>query len=113
MDPPISDVEKFTVTADLLVVMPDGGDWEAEYSDWVDRGAGGPPMWETFHLVELRELIERNWHAGQKQVIAGLSMGGMGAMIYAARHPKMFLAAASFSGVLDTVGGQTYTDSTD
>jgi diacylglycerol O-acyltransferase / trehalose O-mycolyltransferase len=106
-----SDVEKFTATTDLLVVMPDGGDW-GWYSDWWNQGAGGPPMWETFHIVELRQLIERNWHAGQKHIIAGLSMGGMGAMIYAARNPKMFLAAASFSGVLDTVGGQAHTDST-
>jgi diacylglycerol O-acyltransferase/trehalose O-mycolyltransferase len=106
-----SDVEKFTATTDLLVVMPDGGDW-GWYSDWWNQGAGGPPMWETFHLVELRQLIERNWHAGQQRAIAGVSMGGMGAMIYAARFPEMFLAAASFSGVLDTVGGQAYTDST-
>ena len=62
-------------------------------------------MWETFHTTELLQLVERNWHAGDDRVIAGLSMGGLGAMSYAARHPAMFQAAASFSGVLDLSGG--------
>lgn len=34
--------------------------------------------------------------------IAGLSSGGFGTMSYAARHPDLFVAAASFSGALDT-----------
>jgi hypothetical protein len=33
--------------------------------------------------------------------VAGLSMGGFGAMAYAARHPDRFVAAAAFSGALD------------
>lgn len=98
-----TDVETLTAPTDLLVVMPDaagvvGDGW---YSDWWNGGAGGPPKWETFHLVELRQLLERDWHAGDKRVIAGLSMGGYGAIEYASRQPGMFAAAASFSGVLD------------
>src|SRR5205823_3466123 len=34
--------------------------------------------------------------------VAGLSMGGFGAMSYAARHRGLFRAAASFSGAVDT-----------
>jgi len=103
-----TDVEELTAPTDLLVVMPeaaaDGVDgW---YSDWWNGGAGGPPKWETFHLVELRQLLERNWHAGDKRVIAGVSMGGYGAMEYATRQPGMFLAAASFSGPLNPLGSQ-------
>ena len=99
-----TDVEALTAPTDLLVVMPDGGStgW---YSDWSNGGAGGPPKWETFHLIELRQLLERNWHAGDKRVVAGLSMGGYGAMEYAERQPGMFLAAASFSGAVDPLGG--------
>jgi S-formylglutathione hydrolase FrmB len=101
-----TDVETLTAPTDLLVVMPDavGVAGEGWYSDWWNGGAGGPPKWETFHLVELRQLLERNWHAGDKRVIAGLSMGGYGAMEYASRQPGMFLAAASFSGPLDPLG---------
>jgi diacylglycerol O-acyltransferase/trehalose O-mycolyltransferase len=81
--------------------MPEGGNvgW---YSDWFNDGAGGGPQWETFHLCELRGILERDYRAGTERAIAGLSMGGMGATSYAARHPGMFRAAASFSGMLTT-----------
>ncbi|MGO9205911.1 MAG: alpha/beta hydrolase [Candidatus Limnocylindrales bacterium] len=98
-----SDVEALTAHTNLLVVMPDGG-LTASYSNWWNGGKGGPPEWETFHLVELRQLLERNWHAGNEWAIAGVSMGGYGAMEYAARHPGMFVAAASYSGFLDPLG---------
>ena len=45
-------------------------------------------------------MLERNWQAGDDRVVAGVSMGGLGAMSYAARHPGLFRAAAAFSGVL-------------
>ncbi|MGZ4612514.1 MAG: alpha/beta hydrolase, partial [Kineosporiaceae bacterium] len=86
-----TDVEQLTAQTDLLVVMPEAaaGAVDGWYSDWWNSGAGGPPKWETFHLSELRQLLERNWHAGDKRAIAGLSMGGYGAMEYAARQPGM------------------------
>ncbi len=64
-----TDVEKLTAPTDLLVVMPDAGasPYDGWYSDWWNNGAGGPPEWETFDLVELRQLLERNWHAGDKR----------------------------------------------
>ena len=85
-----------------------GATYGGYYSDWWNGGKGGPPMWETFHLVELRQLLERNWHAGDKRAIAGISMGGYGAMEYSARRPGMFLFAASYSGPLDPVGGPAF-----
>jgi diacylglycerol O-acyltransferase / trehalose O-mycolyltransferase len=96
-----TDVEQQVALADVLVVMPDGGQagW---YSDWLHPGRDGPDRWETFRLTELRQLLERDWHASDHRVIAGLSMGGLGAMAYAARHPGMFRAAASYSGNLHT-----------
>jgi diacylglycerol O-acyltransferase / trehalose O-mycolyltransferase len=94
-----TDVAELVAGLDLLVAMPEAG-WDGWYSDWWNGGEGGPPMWETFHLTEVRELLERNWQAGDERVVAGVSMGGLGAMTYAARHPGLFEAAASFSGVL-------------
>jgi alpha-glucoside transport system permease protein len=96
-----TDVEELAALADVLVVMPEAGQ-VGFYSDWRAPGRGGPSRWETFHLTELRQLLERDWRAGNRRVVAGLSMGGLGAMAYAARHPGMFRAAASYSGLLHT-----------
>jgi len=102
-----TDVEALTEDLDLLVVMPDGGDY-GFYSDWWNDGGDGMQRWETYHLSELLPLLERDFRAADARAIAGLSMGGFGAVSYAARHPGMFRAAASFSGVLDifSLGGR-------
>jgi Putative esterase len=78
------DAQTLTGPTDVLVVMPDGD-----------------PGWETFHVVELRQLLERNWQAGDKWAVAGLSMGGAEAMAEAEGAPGMFVFAGSYSGPLD------------
>ena len=99
-----TDVEGLTADLPFVVVMPEGGK-NAEagwYSDWT---GDGPPDWETFHLRELLPAVEERFSAGgarERRVVAGLSMGGFGAMSYAARHPDLFVGAASFSGAVDT-----------
>jgi diacylglycerol O-acyltransferase / trehalose O-mycolyltransferase len=104
----VFDIEALSASTNLLVVMPDAGTDGGYYSNWWNGGKGGPPEWETFHLVELRQLLERNWQAGDKRAIAGFSMGGYGAMEYAERQPGMFRIAASYSGVLDPLGGPDF-----
>ncbi|MEV8638584.1 alpha/beta hydrolase family protein [Streptosporangium sp. NPDC051023] len=90
---------RLTAPYPAIVVIPEVGA-VGFYSDWQDG-----PGWETFHLVEVRRVLERDYGAGNRRAVAGLSMGGLGAMSYAARHPGMFQAAASFSGVLNTLDG--------
>jgi diacylglycerol O-acyltransferase / trehalose O-mycolyltransferase / mycolyltransferase Ag85 len=92
-----TDVAKIDSLRKVLVVMPEAG-WNGWYSNWLNYGAGGDPAWETFHTVELRHLLEQNWGASTNRVVAGLSMGGQGALLYAARHPGMFRAVAAYSG---------------
>ncbi|MCP2336373.1 alpha/beta hydrolase [Actinomadura rupiterrae] len=94
-----SDVELLTADLDVLVVMPDGGGCGL-YTDWWNQGAGGPPSWETFHLTELRQILERGYGAGTSRAVAGVGAGGLGALGYAARHRGLFRAAASFSAPL-------------
>lgn len=91
-----SDVEAYTRDLDALIVMPEAGD-VGFYSDWLDG-----PAWETFHLTELRHLLERQYRSGDDRAIAGLSMGGFGTLSYVARHPGMFKAAAAYSGLVHT-----------
>jgi len=90
-----TDVEHLAALRNVLVVMPDGGQ-VGFYSDW----RAGTPRWEAFHLRELLKILEREYGASEPRSIAGVSMGGLGAMVYAARRPRLFRAAASFSGVL-------------
>jgi S-formylglutathione hydrolase FrmB len=89
-----------TANLPLIVVMPEAGKggW---YTDWQNAGTAGRPRWETFHIGELLPWIDRHYRT-RGRAIAGLSMGGFGAMSYAARHPDLFAAAASFSGAVDT-----------
>jgi diacylglycerol O-acyltransferase / trehalose O-mycolyltransferase len=89
-----TDVEELPNLRHVLVVMPEAGA-VGFYSNWRDG-----PGWEAFHVDELRALLERRYGAGDRRAIAGLSMGGLGAMDYAARHPGLFRAAASYSGTL-------------
>jgi S-formylglutathione hydrolase FrmB len=88
----------------LIVVTPDGGP-VGFYSDWWNDGKGGPPMWETYHTGELIPWVDSRFRTkavGRARAVAGYSMGGFGALSYAARHPGLFSVAASFSGVADS-----------
>jgi S-formylglutathione hydrolase FrmB len=91
-----TDIEELSASHDLLVVMPEGGR-VGFYSDWLDG-----PGWETFHTVELPRLLADRYRASDRRTVAGISMGGLGALTYTARHPELFAAAASFSGIVHT-----------
>jgi len=91
--------EAFKETSDVLVVLPDAGRF-GFYSDWWNGGAGGQPAWETFHLDEVPALVERDWRASDVRAALGVSMGGYGALEYAARRPGYFHAVASISGLV-------------
>ena len=100
-----TDAFDLTRALDLIVVMPDGGrNAEAGwYSDWKD----GSRQWETFHTEVLVDFADQTYCTlgDGHRAVAGLSMGGFGAMKYAARHPGLYAAAASFSGALDILHG--------
>jgi diacylglycerol O-acyltransferase / trehalose O-mycolyltransferase len=97
------DAERITAGAPMIVVMPDGGA-QGWYTDWYAGDRPVPPRWETYHVGELVPWIDATYRtvaAKRGRAIAGLSMGGYGALSYAARHPDTFTAAASFSGALE------------
>ncbi len=105
-----TDVEDFSAQFPVIVVMPDCGHDAAAgfYSNWVD----GSRQWEAFHTHVLMQYVDRHFstlHNWRHRAAAGLSMGGFGAMSYAARHHHLFRAAASFSGAVDTLYPQPLT----
>lgn len=97
----------------FILVMPDAGHY-GWYSDWygTDLGStGAPPAWSRYHVGELIPWIDKTFPTvadRSGRAIAGLSMGGFGAMSYAARHPDLFAAAGSFSGALNPTYGPGY-----
>jgi diacylglycerol O-acyltransferase / trehalose O-mycolyltransferase len=91
-----TDVEELTASSDVVVVMPDGGR-VGFYSDWRSG-----PGWETFHTVELPQLLAQEFRADGRQAVAGVSMGGLGALDYAAHQPGRYAVAVSISGVVHT-----------
>lgn len=95
--------EAITAGRPVITVMPDGGKvgW---HTNWVNAAGSGPQRWEEFHLGQLIGWVDLNLRtiAGKRgRAVAGLSMGGFGAISYAARRPDLFAHAASFSGALD------------
>ena len=56
---------------------------------------------ESFLVKELVPHIDSLYPTTKKRALAGLSMGGHGAMLLGFKHPKTFPSVASISGVLD------------
>ncbi|MER6287045.1 alpha/beta hydrolase [Streptomyces sviceus] len=92
-----TDIEAFTEGRNLIVAMPDAG------PTGIPTAWRGGPDYETFQLTEVPALLARDYRASGVRVVAGVSTGGYGAMAHAARHPGTFAAAASYSGILDTM----------
>jgi S-formylglutathione hydrolase FrmB len=83
-----------------IVVMPEGGraGW---YSNWRGETDGRfSPQWEDFHVRQLVPWIDANFNTIEHRsgrAIAGLSMGGLGALAYGGRFTDVFSAVGAFS----------------
>lgn len=91
-----SAVARYATQRGLAVVMP-----AVQRGYYVD-GIHGLPYW-TFLSDELPRQVARMLavsSAPRDTYVAGLSMGGYGAMLWALRHPDRFAAAVSVSGAL-------------
>ncbi len=94
--------EQITDGRQLITVMPDGGKvgW---YTNWVDQSSGAQ-AWRDFHVDQLIPWVDANLRtiaSKSGRAIAGLSMGGFGAIRYAQDRPDLFIYAGSFSGAVD------------
>jgi S-formylglutathione hydrolase FrmB len=82
----------------LIIVQPDGGG-----TTWYADALSGDQI-ETWIVGQLLPWVDshlRTWNNRDGRAIAGLSMGGYGAMSYAARHNDVFSIASSYSGAVD------------
>ncbi len=84
----------------LIIVTPDGD----PTSYYFDSPLIETSQFETFITKELVDKIDRTYRTIQDKkgrMIAGLSMGGHGAMYLSSRHPELYTAAGSMSGVMN------------
>ena len=90
-------IEVYACEHNLAVVMPSA--LNSDFVNWNGFGCG-------FHMYDYMfdDLMPMcyNWlpisDRREDNYIAGLSMGGMGTMVYALGHPEKFAVAASLSG---------------
>jgi S-formylglutathione hydrolase FrmB len=80
----------------FIIITPEGGD-----SWYTDSATVPADKFETYILEELIPDAERRYRAlatRDARAVAGLSMGGYGALKFGVKHPQKFILAASLSG---------------
>ncbi|TWJ06427.1 S-formylglutathione hydrolase FrmB [Stackebrandtia albiflava] len=91
-------IVNLTAGREIIVVMPDASTgW---YSNPVSTNTG-PRNWEFFHIEQLLRWIEQNFRTFPEydgRAVAGFSMGGFGALKYAAKYYGHFCSVSSHSG---------------
>lgn len=91
-----TDIEYYAAAFPLIVVMPDAGN-----SWYVNSVADTSERFEDYIVNDVRLHIESGLSVDtSRRAIAGLSMGGYGALVLAFRHPDLFRFAGTLSGAL-------------
>lgn len=83
----------------LIIITPDGG----QFGWYLDSALIANSRYETFITVDLIADVDKRFPTlarREGRAIAGLSMGGHGALSLAAKHPDLFASASSMSGIL-------------
>ena len=78
----------------MILVMPDAG------LTWYVNNYDGKVRYEDFFFKEFIPYIEHHYRIlteKRYRAVAGLSMGGYGALVYAMKHPDMFSSCVAFS----------------
>ncbi|NLC49461.1 MAG: esterase family protein, partial [Bacteroidales bacterium] len=80
----------------MIVVMPDADTAQRGYFNSIS----GDWRYEDFFFQELMPFVENEYRIRKDKryrAVAGLSMGGGGAFVYALRHPELFSSACPLS----------------
>jgi S-formylglutathione hydrolase FrmB len=89
----------YAAAYEMIIVTPEGNDgW------YTDSASVSADKYETYILQELIPDVESRFHASklrEGRAVAGLSMGGYGALKFGVKYPDKFVFAASMSGALD------------
>ena len=94
----------------MIIVSPDARrDDTLQHATFYMNDADGEFRWKDMFFQEFMPYIEKRYRVLQSpdtgtplRSIAGISMGGFGALSYALRHPGLFTSAAALSASLRT-----------
>ena len=98
----LTKVSLYSEGYDFIIVSPDGGK-ESWYTD--NRFQSGQ-NYESYLIKELIPAIDAKYRtlaSRENRIIAGLSMGGYGAVKFGVKYPEKFFLVGSFSGAMDSV----------
>ena len=94
----LTGLEEYSLPYDVIVVTPEG-----ENGWYVDQSGAPNRNYESYIVKELIPEIDAKFRTSasrEKRVIAGLSMGGYGALKFGLKYPEMFAMAGSMSGAV-------------
>lgn len=95
----LTKLTRYAENIPLIVVMPDAGD-----SWYVDSATVAQDKFEQYVVRDLIQEVDQRWRtlrSAHGRAIAGLSMGGYGAVKFALEYPDVFGLAASLSGAFN------------
>ncbi|OLR91798.1 hypothetical protein BJP25_24780 [Actinokineospora bangkokensis] len=96
-----TDARSFLADKGVITVMPTDGP-AGMYSEWWNMGLSKTANWEAFHMKEVLQIVERAYRGGPNRSVAGVSIGGYGALYYGYAYPGTFKSVASYSGIPNT-----------
>jgi S-formylglutathione hydrolase FrmB len=101
-------IAEYAVRHRIIIVNPEGA------NGWYSDSATMPnDRYETYIIEELVPEIDKNYRTISKRsgrAVAGLSMGGFGALKFGVKYPEMFALAASMSGAVAVSSYRTDAD---
>jgi S-formylglutathione hydrolase FrmB len=94
-----TNLAEYAAGYDLIIVTPEGND-----SWYIDSPTVASDKYESYILRELIPDVDGRYRTikdRRARGVAGLSMGGYGALKYGLKHPDYFAFAGSLSGAFD------------
>jgi len=92
-------IKDYLADKELIAVLPEGGN-----SWYCDSATIEKDKFESSFIHEFIPTVEANYRVfgnKEKRAIAGLSMGGFGALKFALKRPDLFIFAGSMSGAFE------------
>jgi S-formylglutathione hydrolase FrmB len=107
----LTDLTHYAENLPIIIVMPDAND-----SWYVNSATVQQDKFEQYIIRDLIAEVDQHWRtlrSPHRRAIAGLSMGGYGAVKFALKYPGTFAIAGSISGAFNATESELAASRTD